>query len=80
MKKFLSIMSKLKTYYHFKFDFQIDIVYSNEKVFLHHVKIKNLLSFQIWFPNCGPTYRRQVANQRHQTPQGQPIEKSGTLM
>ena len=45
---------------------------------LHHVKITNLLSVQTRFPTSGPTYRRQVVNPRHRTPQGKSFAKPGT--
>ena len=41
---------------------------NNEKVVLHYAKLTNPLSFQFRFPKSVPTYRMQVANQRHQTP------------
>ena len=45
-------------------------VISDEKFVLQYVKLTNPPSFQTWFPKSGPTYRRQVVNPRHQTPQG----------
>ena len=42
----------------------------NEKNNLHYVKVTNALSFQARFRKIGPSYRRQVLNPRHQTPQG----------
>ena len=33
---------------------------------------------QVRFPKSGPTYRGQVINPRHQTPQGQSVAKPGT--
>ena len=51
--------------------------HNNEKVVLHYIKHTNSLSFQIKFPQNGPTYRRQVVNPRHQTLQGQSVAKSG---
>ena len=35
-------------------------------------------AFQIRFPKSGATYRRQVINPRHQTPQRQSVAKPGT--
>ena len=48
----------------------------NGKVVLHYFKLTNPLSFQTRFPKRGPTYMKQVANIRHQTPQGQSVAKS----
>ena len=49
-----------------------------QKIVFPYVKVTNLLSFLIRFPKNGPTYRGQVVNPRHQTPQGQSVAKPGT--
>ena len=46
-----------------------------KKVVIHYVKLRNPLSIQTKFPKSWPTYRTQVVNQRHQTPQGQSVAK-----
>ena len=45
---------------------------------IHDVKPTAQLLFKIRFPKGGPTCRRQVANTRHQTPQGQSVAKPET--
>ena len=45
---------------------------------IHYVKPTAQLLFKIRFPKGGPTCRRQVANPRHQTPQGQSVAKPET--
>ena len=52
------------------------MIKNNEKVVLHYVKLRSPLSFQIWFPKDAPTYRWQMVNPRHQTPQGQSVANS----
>ena len=49
----------------------------NKVVFLY-VKIMNILSFSTRFPKSEPTYRRQVVNPWHQTPQGESVAKPET--
>ena len=48
-----------------------NMIKDNEKVVLHYVTP----SFQARFPKSRPTYRRQVINPRHRTPQGQSVSK-----
>ena len=43
-----------------------------------YVKLTNLLLSLIKFLKIGPTYREQVVNPRHQTPQGRSVAKPGT--
>ena len=45
---------------------------------IHYIKPTAQLLFKIRFPKGGPTYRRQVVNPRHQTPQGQSVAKPET--
>ena len=45
---------------------------------IHYVKPTAQLLFKIRFPKGEPTYRRQVVNPRHQTPQGQSVAKPET--
>ena len=45
-----------------------------------YVKLTNLLSFSTRFPKSVPTYRRQVVNPRHRTPQGQSVAKPGNQL
>ena len=45
---------------------------------IHYVKPTAQLLFKSRFPKRGPTWRRQVVNPRHQTPQGQSIAKPET--
>ena len=49
----------------------------NKKVVFLYVKLTKLLSFSTRFPKSGPTYRRQVVNIQHQSPQGQSVAKPG---
>ena len=46
---------------------------NNENDVLHYAKLTNPLPFHIWLPKSGPTFRSQVVNLRHQTPQGQSV-------
>ena len=45
---------------------------------IHYVTPAAQLLFKNRFPKGGPTYRRQVVNPRHQTPQGQSVTKPDT--
>ena len=45
---------------------------------IHYVKPTAQLLFKSRFPKSGQTYRRQVVNPRHQTPQGQSVAKPET--
>ena len=45
---------------------------------IQYVKPTAQLVFKIWFPKGGPTCRRQAANPRHQTSQGQSTSKPET--
>ena len=45
---------------------------------IHYVKPTAQLLFMIRFPKGGPTFRKQVVNPRHQTPQGQSVAKPET--
>ena len=44
--------------------------YKKWRFTFHYVKYTAQRSFKSRFPKSGPTYRRQVVNPRHQTPQG----------
>ena len=55
-----------------------ETIKNNKKVVFPYVKHTKLLSFLTRFPKSGPTYRGQVVNPRHQTPQGQSVAKPGT--
>ena len=52
--------------------------YKNRRFTLHYVKPTAQLLFKSRFPKSGPTYRRQVVNPWHQTPQGQSVAKPET--
>ena len=52
-----------------------NIIKNNEKMVPHYVKRTNPLSFQTWFPKIETTYKKQVVNPQHQTPQGQSVAK-----
>ena len=70
-----SFMWTLQTYYHFKLDFQKVDQHTGGKSLIHGTKRRKdnqLQSLEL------PTYRRQVVNPRHQTPQGQSVAKPGT--
>ena len=43
---------------------------------IHYVKPTAQLLFKIRFPEGWPTYRRQVVNPRHQTPQWQSVART----
>ena len=45
---------------------------------IHYVKSSAQLLFKIRFPKGGPTYRRQVVNPPHNSPQGQSVAKPET--
>ena len=45
--------------------------YQKWRFAIHYVKPTAKLLFKSWFKNSGQTYRRQVVNPRHPTPQGQ---------
>ena len=49
-----------------------------KKIFLHYIKLTNLLLFPPIFPKSGPAYRRLAVKQLLQNPQGQSVAKPGT--
>ena len=47
---------------------------------IRYMKPTNQLLIKTRYPKSEPTYRRQVTNPRHQTPQGQPVAKPITRL
>ena len=50
----------------------------NKQMFSFMSNLQTYYHFKLDFQKSGPTYRGQVVNLRHQTPQGQSVAKPGT--
>ena len=54
--------------------------YKKWRFTIHYVKPTAQLLLKSRFPKIGQTYRRQVVDPQHQTPQGQSVAKPETLL
>ena len=51
---------------------------NNKILFSFMSNLQTYYHFKLDYQKSGPTYRGQVVNPRHQTPQGQSVAKPGT--